>query len=186
MLKNLYLICGKSGSGKTWVTDKLHDKYGYQVLKSYTTRPRRHPLDDDHIYVTISDYYEDKRNNLIAADTCFDQNLYWSKLSQLSESDIYVIDKKGIESLGSLVNFWRNLVVIYIDCSEDVRIKHMKMRGDSQKDIYKRLSNDEEEFSGIEKIADFIVNGDNDDKWMTINNIIERCEKVAEKLTRKG
>ncbi len=31
MLKNLYLICGKSGSGKTYVVDKLHDEYGYEI-----------------------------------------------------------------------------------------------------------------------------------------------------------
>ena len=50
MLKNLYLICGKSGSGKTWIVDKLHNEYNYKVLKSYTTRPKRHPSDNDHIY----------------------------------------------------------------------------------------------------------------------------------------
>ena len=32
MLKNLYLICGKSGSGKTYVTEKLHNEYVYEFL----------------------------------------------------------------------------------------------------------------------------------------------------------
>lgn len=55
----------------------------------------------------------------------------------------------------------------------------MRMRGDKQKDIYERLSNDEKEFVGIEHFADFIVNGDNDSKWITVKNIIDKCEKVS-------
>lgn len=179
MLKNLYLICGKSGSGKTWVVDKLHDAYGYKVLRSYTTRPKRHPSDSDHIYVSISDYYDDKQKKIIAADTYFDKNFYWSKLSQLLESELYVIDKKGVETLVSSENIERNFVIIYIDCSEEKRIEHMRMRGDKQKDIYKRLSNDEKEFVGIEHYADFIIDGDDDSKWMIVKNIIDKCEEVS-------
>lgn len=178
MLKNLYLICGKSGSGKTYVVDKLHDEYGYNILKSYTTRPKRHQNDEDHIYVKISDYYSDKVDELIAVDTCFNNNLYWSRKQQLITSDLYVIDKTGIERIKSL-SFGRKFVVIYIDCSENKRIEHMRMRGDTKKNIYERLSNDEKEFKGIEKYADFIVNGNYNEKWQTIKNIIDKCEKVS-------
>ena len=179
MLKNLYLICGKSGSGKTWIVDKLHNEYNYKVLKSYTTRPKRHPSDNDHIYVSLSNYYIDKANDVIAADTYFNKNFYWSRHTQLLESELYVIDKKGIETLVSSENIDRKFVVIYIKCSEEKRIEHMRMRGDKQKDIYERLSNDEKEFVGIEHFADFIVNGDNDSKWITVKNIIDKCEKVS-------
>ena len=53
----------------------------------------------------------------------------------------------------------------------------MKKRGDDNMAIYKRLTNDKNMFDGIEKLADFIVNGDNDNKWCTIKNIIDKCEK---------
>ena len=55
----------------------------------------------------------------------------------------------------------------------------MRMRGDTKKNIYERLSNDEKEFKGIEKYADFIVNGNYNEKWQTIKNIIDKCEKVS-------
>ena len=106
MLKNLYLICGKSGSGKTYVTEKLHNEYGYAILKSYTTRKPRHPSDDDHTYVTLSDYYDAQSDGVIAADTCFDHNFYWSTIEQLNASDLYVIDKAGIEYFNPVVKDW--------------------------------------------------------------------------------
>ncbi len=79
-----------------------------------------------------SDYYNDKVDELIAADTCFNNNLYWSRKQQLITSDLYVIDKTGIERIKSL-SFGRKFVVIYIDCSENKRIEHMRMRGDTKK-----------------------------------------------------
>lgn len=181
MLKNLYLICGKSGSGKTYVTEKLHDEYGYVILKSYTTRRRRHPSDDDHTYVTLSDYYDAKSDGIIAASTCFDYNFYWSTIEQLNASDLYVIDKTGIDSLKKLSNVEKNVVVIYVDTSEDIRLENMKLRGDTSNKIYERLKHDEVAFDGIEHLADFIIDGDNMNKWVIVKDIIDRCEALEEK-----
>ena len=182
MLKNLYLICGKSGSGKTYVTEKLHNEYGYEILKSYTTRKPRHQSDDDHTYVTLSDYYDAKSDGVIAADTCFDHNFYWSTIEQLNASDLYVIDKAGIESLKKLSNVNKNVVTIYVDTSEDVRIENMKLRGDTSNKIYERLKHDEAAFDGIEHLADFIIDGDNMNKWVIVKDIIDKCEALEEKL----
>ena len=181
MLKNLYLICGKSGSGKTYVTEKLHDEYGYAILKSYTTRRRRHPSDDDHTYVTLSDYYDAKSDGIIAASTCFDHNFYWSTIEQLNTSDLYVIDKAGIDSLKKLSNVKKNVVVIYVNTSEDIRIENMKLRGDTSNKIYERLKHDEAAFNGIEHLADFIIDGDNMNKWVIVKDIIDKCETLEEK-----
>ena len=113
---------------------------------------------------------------MIATDTYFDGNFYWARKEQLNTSDLYIIDKKGIEKLKEL-KYIRPFIVIYIDLDEDKRIENMKKRGDDNMAIYKRLTNDKNMFDGIEKLADFIVNGDNDNKWCTIKNIIDKCEK---------
>lgn len=180
MLKNLYLICGKSGSGKTYVADKLHDERGYSILKSYTTRKPRHESDDDHIYVSVSDYYATKETGEIAAATYFEHNFYWATRDQLNPSELYVIDKDGIESLKELDGFNRQVVVIYIDTSEDVRMKNMRLRGDSSNKIGKRLSYDATAFEGIEDLADFIVDGDDMNKWVVVSGIIDDCEEVED------
>lgn len=179
MLKNLYLICGKSGSGKTWTVEKLHKEYGYEVLRSYTTRKPRNKNDKDHYYVMVSDYYADKENGVMATDTCYRHNLYWSRIEQMKTSDLYVIDRKGIQTLLDNKSKYRPFVVIYIDASENIRKKRMRLRGDTNYALNDRLDNDEEEFKNIKSYADFIVDGDSDDKWITIKNIIDKCEEVS-------
>lgn len=177
MLKNLYLICGKSGSGKTTISDKLSDVYGYKVLQSYTTRKPRHIKDTDHIYTNMAIYYKHKKNNSIATYTCFDGYYYWSTLEQIANADLYVVDKEGIIRLQA--SELRPMVVLYIETSLDIRLKRMKLRGDSQGKIWERIKHDEKAFIEIENLADFIINGENPDVWETIVNIIEKCERAA-------
>ena len=178
MLKNIYLICGKSGSGKTTVVEKLEQNYGYAVLKSYTTRKQRHPNDTDHIYSDISDYMAAKEENNIIASTVFDHNYYWATTEQLNNSDLYVIDKYGIESLYEKYHGSRHLVVIYINVDNDECITRMKKRGDKDSVIWERVKHDASAFIGIDKLSDFIVDGHKEDVWKTVVDIIEKCEKV--------
>lgn len=178
-MNNLYLICGKSGSGKTYAVEKLHEECGYDVLCSYTTRSKRHKNDSDHIYVDTSMYYKMRYNHQIAAETLYNQNLYWSTIDQVTQSELYVIDVPGIISLQKL-DIGKPMVIIYLDCSEELRMKRMRMRGDSAKDINKRIKVDSEAFEGVEDIADFIVPVDNNNDVIgTIRDIIEKCEEVT-------
>lgn len=179
MLKNLYLICGKSGSGKTYTVEKLHNEYGYNILCSYTTRQPRSKYDKDHYYVDLSKYYEDLSNDVIAADSCYEQNLYWSTFEQVKNSDLYVIDKTGIEKLKEKYSE-RPLVVIYLDATQNTRISRMRFnRGDSTRKINKRIKYDESySFKGIKHLADFIVDANSKEQWEIVHNIIEKCEEV--------
>ena len=178
MLNNIYLICGKSGSGKTTVVEKLEQDYGYHVLKSHTTRKPRHPNDTDHIYSEISDYMIAKENNTIMASTVFDHNYYWATRDQLEDCDLYVIDKNGIESLHEKYDGSRQLVVIYIDVDSEECISRMKKRGDNNSDVWERAKHDTEAFKDIEHLSDFIVDGNKEDVWKIIADIIAKCEEV--------
>ena len=97
----------------------------------------------------------------------------------METSDLYVIDRKGIQTLLDNKSKYRPFVVIYIDASENIRKKRMRLRGDTNYALNDRLDNDEEEFKNIKSYADFIVDGDSDDKWITIKNIIDKCEEVS-------
>ena len=178
MLKNIYLICGKSGSGKTTIVEKLEQNYGYAVLKSHTTRKPRHSNDTDHIYSDISDYMMAKENDNIIASTVFDHNYYWATTEQLNNSDLYVIDKDGIESLYEKYNGSRQLVVIYIDVDNEECINRMKKRGDKDSVIWERVKHDASAFTGIELLSDFMINGNKEDTWKIVDDIIKSVEKV--------
>lgn len=177
-MNNLYLICGKSGSGKTYSVEKLYDECGYDVLCSYTTRPKRHKNDTDHIYVDTSMYYKMKEDNNIAAETLYDHHLYWATVDQVNQSDLYVIDVAGIKSLKKL-EFDKPIVVVYLDCSEETRMKRMRMRGDTTKNIEKRINEDRVSFNEVEDLADFIIDVENNDTVEVLKEIINKCEEVT-------
>ncbi len=178
-MNNLYLICGKSGSGKTYAVEKLYDECGYDILCSYTTRNKRHKNDTDHIYADVSMYYHMKAENQIAAETLYDHHLYWATIDQVNQSDLYVIDVAGIKSLQQL-QLDRPLVVIYLDCPEELRMKRMRLRGDTTKDINKRIEEDATAFDGVEDLADFIIDVENNDTVEVLKEIINKCEEVSD------
>ena len=56
MNDTLYLIVGKSGSGKDTVINKVCELFNYTKVISYTTRPMRTPDENTHIFVTDKDF----------------------------------------------------------------------------------------------------------------------------------
>mgnify|MGYP000801673411 CR=1 FL=1 len=55
-MKNIYLIVGPSGSGKSSVARELEKRYGFGEIQSYTERPRRYPDEPGHTFVTPEEF----------------------------------------------------------------------------------------------------------------------------------
>lgn len=143
--KNLYCIIGASGSGKTAVADLLKSKYSKKILISFTTRPKRHEGDKDHVYITEEEYkaLEDK-----VATTEINGYHYCATAQQIDESDFYVVDWHGFDEL--LTKYHgrkKGIYVIYIDCSEEVRRERMLWRGDKPDRVEDRIKSDRVMFS---------------------------------------
>lgn len=130
-MKNLYFICGKSGSGKTAVVKELAEKCGYQIFR-------------------------------------------------LNNSDLSVIEKEGIKGIKRRYCEEKCIVIIYIDASEGICIERMRKRGDSEIVIWKNMMNDADIFIGIDRFADFIVDGDSDNTWEIVADIVDKCEQSFE------
>lgn len=143
MNKPLFLFVGRSASGKTTIANMLAEKYGYYQVKSYTTRKPRFDGESGHIFVSEEEF---KNLGELAAYTYYNNNHYGTTFEQLSESDIYVIDVPGVESLlEKLQSDTRPICVIYFDTSVYNRILHMIDRGDSDMMVIARLLQDEKE-----------------------------------------
>ena len=143
MNKPLFLFVGRSASGKTTIANMLAEKHGYKQVESYTTRKPRFDEETGHVFVTEEEF---KNLGELAAYTYYDNNHYGTTFDQLNESDIYVIDIPGVESLlQKLHDDTRPICIIYFDASVYNRIHRMIDRGDSDMMIISRLLQDEKD-----------------------------------------
>ena len=145
----MIFLIGASGSGKSTLAKRLVDK-GYKEVVSYTTRPKRYEGEEGHIFV-------DEYSGDGVAYSKFNGYEYWCTQEQLDECDVYVVDWNGIDMLKE-----RGIegVVVYIDVSEEERVRRMKLRGDSDEMIRSRIENDRKMFPESRIMeADVIVDG---------------------------
>lgn len=141
MCKCLYLIVGKSASGKTTIADMLEQTHGLTQVQSYTTRPPRYEGEIGHRFVTKEEF--DALGDL-AAYTVYNGHYYGTTFKQLEESSTYVIDIPGVETLlKNLKNNPRPIRILYFDAAVSTRIERMVDRDASDVEIISRLHNDD-------------------------------------------
>ena len=161
MNKEHVLMCvmAESAAGKDKLVNELCNRNNLTQLISYTTRARRANEDDTHIFVDEETYQQMKDDNNIAAYTYINGNHYWSTINQLYESDFYVIDPRGVESLKALNLPNLHLVTIYVNVPEDVRKERAKLRGDDMNVYRNRCLSEREQFRDMKKNmnVDYVV-----------------------------
>lgn len=188
-MNNIYLIVGKSGSGKTTITEYLENKYNLKSVKSYTTRPMRSKNEKGHIFISNQEF-----DNLkgIVAYTRFNSYRYCSTVEQIESNDLYVIDVDGIKTLKKNYKGNKKIKVIYINCNGFERYQRMKSRARINKQSYlqsvytslKRIINDIKAFKDCDRHnvhIDFAINNNSDDNVSCVAEKIYQyiisCEK---------
>lgn len=166
MLKNLYLLVGPSGVGKSTISNELTKKYGYFQVNPYTTRPRRY--DDECGYTFVSEQQFHKLSNKIA---CVNYNgyFYGATADLLDRNDLYIVEPSGIDAVKQTYHN-RPVFVIGLWASEAATRKRMQNRGDVLPYILDRQRNDAEVFKGfVEKCDIVIIN-------CTIKNTVQKIQ----------
>lgn len=183
MDKPLYLFVGKSCSGKTATADLLEQKYGYKQVYSYCTRSPRYEGEIGHIFVTTEEFnYLGK----LAAYTLYNGHKYGTTFKQLEESDVYVIDVPGVETL---LERWqdndRPIYIMYFDAVVSVRIMRMVGRGASDHEIISRLLVDDttdDWYNQLDKLVWHYKNNEHMDVQLHKINANENIENVLEQV----
>lgn len=175
MSKPLIAILGVSGSGKTTLVNKVSKKYGYTVLKSYTTRPPRENDEADlssHTFCTMEEAAFLSEQKQIVCSNWFAGNFYFATKNQLDSADLYVVDVKGLKDLYKNY-FGKPIISIFLDVDSSVAADRMSKRGDKDEDIMRRLQHDSEAFKDAKEFCLHVCDNSTQDKCNRICEFID-------------
>lgn len=136
----LYLLIGKSASGKSTIATFLEKMYGHKSINSYTTRKPRYYKEPGHIFVSDDEF---DRLGKMAAFRKYDEYRYGTTYEQVQQCDLYIVDPIGAESLLKNLNGSRPICIIYFDAAVSTRIMRMIERGAGDHEIISRLLADD-------------------------------------------
>lgn len=130
-METIVCLVGASGVGKTTVARVLEKGLGYNVIKSYTTRPKRTEDEYGHTFVdsgALDALMSSDLKDEIIAHSRFKDYDYWAVRAQYKnrEHSIYVVDPRGVEMLAAVQSkFNFNIIVIYLLL--DIKDRHSRL-----------------------------------------------------------
>lgn len=178
-MNKLFVISGVSGSGKTTLMKKVMDN----ELISYSTRPMRQgeTQGDPYYFITNEQFDEMYNKGEFAEYSDYVGHGYRYAISynelktKLSRGDAYVIsDYNGLRQFKAI---YPNCVSIFIYVKKEDAERQMRLRGDSEENIAKRLSTYEEEISFMYKYDHVVIN-----RHGEMKKTIQKLKRIIEGL----
>lgn len=182
----LYLIIGKSGSGKNTLKKELL-KLGVEPLHECTTRPARPGEIDgeDYFFLTEKEFHEDKIIGKIHFKTEHGNWHFGIMKEDVDEDKLYclVICPKQYEEVVTYYIDKADIVPIWVDTDDEQRILNIILR-EEQKDspdyteICRRIKSDAIDFSDESEMIRKIKA----ESYLVYNNFDETILNTAEEL----
>lgn len=157
--KTIFCVLGRTASGKDTLVAEICKKYNLKQLISYTTRPKRSENENTHIFATEQDFENDSVRGAVVASTVINGYTYWSTKEQIYDSDVYIIDPRGLEELKRTMSDV-NIITICIYVDEHSRRQRFLMRQPGKEELFEQRNASEcEQFDAFElnKMADYLV-----------------------------
>lgn len=137
----MIVLVGASASGKTELAKILYKQYGYKKCITTTTRVMREGEVDGIDYHFLT---EDTFKKMILEDAFYEVTEYSNRFYGIQKKDVIengvvIVDPNGANAL---VDQADDVYVVFVEASEELRIKRMNARGDSLEQIEKRIIGD--------------------------------------------
>ena len=175
--RNLVVLSGPSGAGKTTVCHAVAERLGVPISTSATTRPQRPGEVDgrDYHFISIAEFVADIADNAWAEWAKVHGNYYGTRAADLNQAldsgcDVLLdIDVQGARQLE--VRFPASVTIFIMPPSLEVLESRLRQRGtDPDPVIARRLANAREEMAQRSRYRHVVVNDD--------------LQQAAEALTR--
>jgi Guanylate kinase len=171
----LFLVSGASGSGKTTIMRSVMDN----ELISFTTRQKRQGETEgkDYIFISKEEFDDLYNNNGLIEWTEYSGNYYGLTREELetklSQGDCFFIcDVHGMKQMKRMYD---NCISIFIYSEKQDIENRMRLRGDSEENILKRMSTYEDEVFNLVYYDEVVVNyeGQLEETIQKIKDIVE-------------
>jgi len=188
----LVLIVGPSGSGKSTLERDLAANYSdyYSRVISHTTRkPREGEVDGKNYHFTSKrKFVKMKKENKFLENVEFNGNLYGCSIEEIERINknkkdaILIVEPNGLAQILKKIEKEHlpfTPLVIYMDISKKYLESNMRLRGDSEEEIQKRLNDGIKESFEEKKInPDIVVNRLYKNLYKNIQNQIFMWKKI--------
>lgn len=122
----LVVLIGPSGSGKSSVAHLLSEVYGFQLIKTVTTRPQRDEFDTDHTFISEETYQNMKDSGGFFGVLEVFGAYYGLPVFNPAQKSVLLLRAPAIEQF--LTKF-PEATIIEIDAPLDVLVERLTTRG---------------------------------------------------------
>lgn len=152
MKKILFCVVGRTSSGKSEIAKEIAKRHNLKILKSYTTRkPRPAEIEKglenaDHIFISDTEY--DALEPV--APLTLNNARYCTTKQDVMDSDMYIVDPSGLQTLRSAVDHDVRIVEFYIYAEPTIRKERYTKRGGTETAFSSRENNEHSLFTNYE------------------------------------
>lgn len=184
----MLILIGKSASGKTVVRDQLVEKYKFNPIVTYTTRPMRkgeipgityHYISKDDFLKKIDDgfFAEWKKYKV-------DENIWYygtskADIDNADDNSVIILTPDGVRDV---TKCYENFAVIYLYANTRTIKDRLLKRNDSNDKIEDRMKRDSVDFKNAEFLADKIVYNNEE---MNFENVVENVVTQYRRVLNK-
>ena len=169
--KNLYILCGASGTGKTTAANTL-EKLGYHRARTATTRKMRSGENEDSYYFLTIDEFRARKDFLEYTFYC--GNYYGSFEEELDRNSICILEPNGVFALKYRYTS-RPVKVILLEASVATILDRLQTRSE---DTRLRLHQDAQRYRTIKAYSDLVIQTTTEEQ--TVSDIVAWIEKQEE------
>lgn len=152
----ILVILGGTCSGKTEFALTC-EKYGFPKVITNTTRERRvDDKDNSYHFLTKEEFFEKVDNGEMIEYAEYNGNYYGTSSDSLSKNCVVVLEPNGLRSLKEKIS--DGIFSIYLEVSEEERLRRGLLRGDNLEILKSRIKEDEVLFNeSLENEVDFVI-----------------------------